>query len=278
MAMIRHLSDSGKEFSEAFEQLCRTRSRWQAWSDFISMSAYSISNAIDSVHREAREADYPRIAERYTDKEMEAVARLLSTTVMALEENPDQDFLGDLYMRMELGNDRAGQFFTPYSVCRLMSEINAGTVEEQVKDKGYITVNDCCVGGGALLIAFANTCKRKGVNYQNHVLFIAQDIDYTVAMMAYIQLSLLGCAGYVVVGDSLSQPLTGHTLYAPMDRITYITPMYCSDMWNMRRLWHGITSLQQPVESPEIIPKNTPKKPNEYIQMSLFDFPEVQDG
>ena len=31
--------------------------------------------------------------------------------------------------------------------------------------------------------------------------------------MCYIQLSLLGCAGYVVVGDTLSNPIEGDVLF-----------------------------------------------------------------
>ena len=33
--------------------------------------------------------------------------------------------------------------------------------------------------------------------------FVAQDIDLTVALTCYVQLTLLGCAGYVIVGNSL---------------------------------------------------------------------------
>ena len=46
------------------------------------------------------------------------------------------------------------------------------------------------------------------INYQNHVLVAAQDIDMTVALMCYIQLSLLGVAGYVKIGNSITDPIT----------------------------------------------------------------------
>lgn len=55
-------------------------------------------------------------------------------------------------------------------------------------------------------MAFANECTRQGVNYQTSVLFVAQDIDLTAGLMCYIQLSLLGCPGYVVIGNTLTEP------------------------------------------------------------------------
>ena len=55
---------------------------------------------------------------------------------MGLDENPDQDFLGELYMNLDLGNEHAGQFFTPYNVCRMMSEMNVSDAKKEVADKG----------------------------------------------------------------------------------------------------------------------------------------------
>lgn len=243
MATIRHSNCVESTFEKDFNFLCRSRGRWKVWSDFVHLSAYSISNAVDSVHREKRESEYLKIAEEYSKEEMGKFACLFSATIMALEKNPDQDFLGDLYMRLELGNERAGQFFTPYNVCCLMADMQMGNVLDKLNNKGYIAVEDCCVGGGAMLVAFANSCRREKVNYHERVLFVGQDIDHTVAMMAYIQLSLLGCPGYIVVGNSLTEPLTGNTLYAPMNRETFVTPFYCSATWNARRMWYGLDSL-----------------------------------
>lgn len=277
MAKIRYINDDQKEFRKDFDILCRTRQRWEVWSDFVHMAAYSISNAVDTIHREKREAEYLKIASHYTTTELEAVARLLSMTVIALEENPNQDFLGELYMRLELGNANVGQFFTPYCVSKMMAVMNVGTATNELEHKGYISVSDCCVGGGAMLVAFANACRDNNVNYQRNVLFVGQDIDHTVGMMAYIQLSLLGCPGYIVIGNSLTEPLTGDPLYAPMERETFITPFYCSAMWNTRRILRTVDAIFKsvPSESVEVpVPKIEPKvkaKISESVQLSIFD-------
>jgi len=82
-----------------------------------------------------------------------------------------------------------------------------------------------------LLIAFADYCKECGISYQQSVLFIAQDIDPLVAFMAYIQLSLLGMSGYVIIGDSLLNPPT-----VPMRSKCDIwyTPFYFVHGFNVR--------------------------------------------
>lgn len=105
-----------------------------------------------------------------------------------------------------------------------------------------MAVNDPACGAGALLIAFANECRRPGhdINFQTSVLFVAQDIDFLAGMMCYIQLSLMGCPGYVVIDDSISHPITGidpHGLIPRDGPNVWYTPMYFRDVWHWRRLW-----------------------------------------
>ena len=38
---------------------------------------------------------------------------MLQEVVIGMDFNQDQDFLGELYMALELGNDHAGQFSRP---------------------------------------------------------------------------------------------------------------------------------------------------------------------
>ena len=232
---IKVRGDASREFVKVFDRLCGARSRWNIWSDFLHLSAYAISNAVDMVHREEREKNYMTIRKGYTEQEMLGFSELFAITVMALEDDPNQDFLGQIYMRLELGNKNTGQIFTPYTVAKLTAEMSVNI--DAIKNKNFAVANDCCVGGGAMLIGLANTLRENDINYQQKVLFVAQDIDQTCVCMAYIQLSLLGCPGYVVAGDSLTKPVTGNPLHAPMDKDVYITPMYLSAEWECRRYY-----------------------------------------
>ncbi len=66
---------------------------------------------------------------------------------------------------------------------------------------------------------------------------MGQDIDPLAAMMSYIQISLLGCPGYIVVGNSLTDSIGGTVLeplsHKPED--IWFTPLYFSDIWAIRR-------------------------------------------
>lgn len=102
-----------------------------------------------------------------------------------------------------------------------------------------MSVSDCACGAGATLIAFANYCLSRDINYQLHVLFIAQDIDYLTACQCYIQMSLLGMPGYVAVGDSLTDPSTSwddRGLLPTKPKRCFFTPMFFSAAWTGRKI------------------------------------------
>ena len=239
------------EFMKIFHSLCGRYGRWEIWQDFIQLAAIEISNAVDSSHAVEREKTYMSIAGRYKPDEMLRFSQMLCEVVDGLDRNPDQDFLGELFMALELSSEHAGQFFTPYHVCRLMAEITGTDLQARVERDGWISVNDCACGAGALLVAFANTCLRQKINYQTSVFFVAQDIDYIVGLMCYIQLSIIGCAGYVVIGDSLLHPSTSldrRGLIPPPGENVWYTPFYFRDVWHYRRVWAQVDLLLQPDE------------------------------
>lgn len=255
---VGHLQDSEKEFLKLFDKLTYSRSAWQVWEDLMTVMACSISNAVDRTPDKfkRRENQYERAIKRLGS--VEIPSQMLGIIIMALEKNPDQDFLGKLYMNLNLGSHWHGQFFTPYNVCQMMAEINFGDgIQAEVERKGYISVCDPCVGAGAMLIAAANAMRRAKVNYQTSAVFVGQDIDRVVAMMAYIQLSLIGCSGYIIIGNSLTAPPTGHVLF-PQDtegQEVWITPLFMHGIWEMRRtkelllgLFGGTATTEKTVE------------------------------
>lgn len=273
---ITGLSTYQKRFIDAFQHLTYKQQSWQVWSDFILMAACAISNRVDLNHFEVREKAYLDTIGRYDAKEQRIFPELLAAVVHALDADPEQDFLGNLFMQLELGNHWKGQFFTPYSLCRAIGEMQAGDLKAVIERKGYISVNDPACGAGALLIAFANAARSIGVNYQNHVLFVAQDIDQTAALMCYIQLSLLGCPGYVVIGDTLSQPATDNLA----GRDVWYTPLYYSEVWHWRRTFKKLDELMKvaPAPASEMIgkpertakPRKRTKELDKPIQLTLF--------
>lgn len=245
--MKKNNASGQSAFAKTIRRLSYKYPTWQVWSDFITAFAIAISDCVDHPHRAEREAMYAKIMGKYTPSEVAVFPELAAEVINALESDPEQDFLGKVYMELELGNHWIGQFFTPYSVCECMAAISAGSALDQIHQKGYITLNDCACGAGATLIAGVHAIrhelieKKSPLNWQNHVLVTAQDIDYTTGLMCYIQLSLLGCSGFVKIGDTFTSPM------APGDNKSnyWYTPMYFSDTWLYRRLFHGMDLLFQ---------------------------------
>lgn len=227
---------AGMIFIKDFMKLAAARSKWTVWDDFITMFACSISNAVDKseIHWKAREKMYMSIVKKYKKDELDIFPQLAAYVIEALDENQEQDFLGELFMNLDLSNEHNGQFFTPYHVCDFMAKItcDAGSVPET----GPITINDLACGAGATLIAAVNELRKiyekRGLNFQNYVFAVAQDIDQNVGLMCYIQLSLLGVAGFVKIGDSLTEPVQSGD-----DLSNYwFTPMHYSSIWTCRRM------------------------------------------
>ena len=262
--------DHQKNFLKIFNGLTGKHSRWEIWEDFVTLTAIEISNSTDKVNATERTKMYQTIISKYSAKERDGMAEMLAEVVMGMEQNPDQDFLGSLYMMCELGNDHAGQFFTPYDVCRCMVEISGGS-DPAAENAGFFSVSDPACGAGALLIAFANLCRRKNICYHDKVLFVAQDIDLIAGLMCYIQLSFLGCAGYVVIGDTLVNPATAYDSRGllpagPQNRIWYM-PLFSTDVWYMRRQIAQMNLLFEPKGEPAKIEKSDIKPAN--LQKSI---------
>lgn len=222
----------GKGFTAHFKELCQRSERWTIWYDFLEMTAIAISNSVDSNHFEQREKQFNKIRARYTDKEYRHFQMMASEMVQDLEERPDQDYLGTMYMELELNDKDHGQVFTPYSLCRMCADHTVMHADEVIAQKGYCTVYDPTVGAGALLIAARNKLNDMGYG-SDQAYFVGQELMHSTAHMAYVQLSLLGCAGVIACGNTLSHPLCFHGL-VPIeteDISVWIMPATYSKAW-----------------------------------------------
>lgn len=227
------------ELIKMFDSLSGTKGTWEVWNDVVTMIAISISNAFDNTERKkVRESQYLNIVKKYTPQEQKIITMIFVEITKKLELNPDQDLLGSLYMDLNMGNKVSGQFFTPYSVCQAMAKVtfNKAYAQKLIENNGYIKVNEPSCGAGANIIAIANEMKKLGVDYQNSVLFVAQDLSLLTALMCYVQLSLIGCAAIVVVGDTLQKPFVINTqTEIELSESVWLTPMYYNENWCIRR-------------------------------------------
>ena len=222
------IEEPSKKFNDTFRSICGRHTGYDVWRDYVVTFVCLISMSVTPEHFDVRKERYEKIRQKYNEREQKLMDELYGITLEVIAVNPDQDFLGATFMSLGYGNKQTGQYFTPYPVSKMMAMIN-GDPETEIADKGYVTVSDPCCGSGGLLVAYANRLRLKHQDIGPVALFHAQDIDYTAAMMAYIQLSLNDCAGYVKVGNSLTDPVVDME-----SESTWVTPMMYHPVWIKR--------------------------------------------
>lgn len=219
--IVQH--DHRRAIAKHIESLGHRHNRWDVFSDFVEMSAISISNGVDLAQREAREERYLQIVKRYTGDELARFPEMFGELVNALEDGFD-DVLGRLFHDLELHNKYQGQFFSPYPLCRMMAEVTLEGVGEKVAAQGFVTLQEPACGSGAMVIAAADAMLAAGLNYQQSMHATLVDVDPKCVHMAYVQLSLLHVPAIVVLGNTLSLEV----------RSQWFTPAHIMGGWTWR--------------------------------------------
>lgn len=230
-----------KAFTTAFNPLTHRYGAWEVWCDFITMLAsfcYFTCADLATETSQKRAEQLIQTMQKYQQDELEQFTKMADILRQALEQNPEQDFLGQLYMSLDFGSSWHGQYFTPWNVAKGMAEMIADGHEEIGKER-FISVGDFSCGAGCPLIAITAIYdgQENRHDYRDTLLFVGQDLDRIVALMCYIQLSFLDCAGYVVIGNSLSNPVKGSLLFPQIEEgeELWFTPMWYSPIWSFRR-------------------------------------------
>lgn len=210
--------DRKKEIIECISGISGKYSSYEVFTDWVRCSALSISNSMDMFHgriwRE-REDTYMETMKKYSKEEQKKIASMFGMLVETFD-NEMSDVLGEIYMKGEMGSKAGGQFFTPYHISRMCADI---AIPKPDKNGKYLIKEPSC-GSGGMIIAVASALKEKGIDYQRKMDVVAQDLDWKVVYMCYIQLSLLGINAVVVQGNTLCEPYIkgyqpGRVLYTP---------------------------------------------------------------
>jgi len=241
LAKYQCTNEQQKEFIRELEKIGGLHTTRDLFLDWVRYTALGISLGGFDTQKEEHIEELNGIVKKYKESELEQFNSLAEIVAKHLKNNTDQDYLGDIYVELGLSNGNRGQIFTPYYISKLMAKL---IYSPDTGAKGYTTASDPCIGSGTLMIAYANCAAENGLSIQDDLLIVGQDIDRTLAMISYIQLSIIGAAGYVSVGNSLLSPVCGTDLFPPYDKEVFITPAFCTGIWELRRLiW--LASIQE---------------------------------
>lgn len=232
-------------FIKTFRQIARRYETFEAWNDFITISACLISNIADKRHFAERDKLWRQTISRYDDKDKELFGSLWAEIAYGLTRHPEEDFLGIRYTELGINSKSLKQEFTPGDLSALMSRlVIRGTVMDVVRKQGYVVIDDpTCGAGGLFLQAIQDAATEitgAGLDWHDHILVTGQDISFVAAMMCYIQLSLVGVAGYIKVGNTITDPMCEKD---SLDSY-WFTPTYFSDTWQWRRAFQLLRKLE----------------------------------
>lgn len=209
-----------QNFIQDFNKLAPHKHRYDLFRDFVTISAISIYNAMAKDER--YEAEYLEIIGQYEKEEAMQLAKLFADVVMMLDPQPS-DVLGEIYMGMGLGNAKTGQYFTPFYMAEVMSEITLGD-ELSNMTKPFWKLHEPSCGSGVMVLAFAKKLIAKGHNPGEKMWACCIDLDRMAALMCYIQLSLWNIPAIVHVGNSLTNE----------HRESFATPAHHLGFWDMK--------------------------------------------
>lgn len=258
----------------------RDRDHYTVIRDFFELSAISIRNNFDHGPEHANlEKRYTEIAQCYKKEYLEGFAMALGMLGKKIHDAvngnaPFADWAGELYMDSGTSDDKAGQFFTPYSVSQCMARINFPKDEVRAKlgsdPNRVLTIYEPTCGAGGLIVAAIDALNEAGVNYSWNVFVDCGDNDLRCVHMTYVTLSLLGVPAVVRLGDALMMEY----------RQAWFTPAYLMAWPHFkaqigRGKYPNSATVPKSSEPPEKPQEAAPEPPKEETQELATAFSET---
>lgn len=139
------------------------------------------------------------------------------------------DLFGQLYEQMFLLKSKAssnGQFFTPDSLCMLMSVITDAEGEEKESNRELVMINDPACGSARTLLAHFMKKTHDNPALAGRYYYEAADIDLPTCKMAACNMMIHGMQGRVVCQDQLLLPTPTAIFYINEVRYPFPSGMY----------------------------------------------------
>ena len=103
------IDQARRQFISVFRDTARSLRRWEVFSDFITLAASELDMARIRTPENIEQSR--KICAKYSESDISNLHTLFCLMVCALEAK-FHDFLGAIFMELELGDDRNGQYFS----------------------------------------------------------------------------------------------------------------------------------------------------------------------
>lgn len=114
----------------------------------------------------------------------------------------ERDLFGEYLELKNMTSQKNGQFFTPMSICKMMSMM---VQEDSLERSEPITVSDCTCGSGRMMIAHALNASETDAHYHPaKYKYYNQDIDHKSFVFTTLNAALRNLWSVNVWGDTLA--------------------------------------------------------------------------
>lgn len=198
----------------------------QALRNFISAAFYALKKRVSTPDvADQCEEQYMKIVELCRYKEsMTTIAHMMGSMTLCIQETMS-DFMGPVFMEL-MADSHRGQFFTPDSVCDLMSELTLSGIKDTLHTQSHVWIDEPACGAGAMVLSACRYLVRSGHDHTTKAMFRLADLDQTAYMIAYIQMELAGVSAVINHQNTLTLELfdTTYTSHLLMNQSLLQSP------------------------------------------------------
>ena len=189
--------------------------------DFVIIFAITIKNSV--LYEQDDEDIYLGIIKKYEKSEIEYFIKMICELINIYYSTKEiKDVLGEIYGQIGAISRASQQFFTPNYIAKAIGKMSIS--ESEINNREYIKIYDPACGSGVLTLSYMDGLKNNNIDYKNKTLTVARDIDFICVCMTYIQFSIYGIPGIVVLGN---------TLINEVNKIFY-TPEFALGEWDKK--------------------------------------------
>lgn len=174
-------------YMRTYEHFCRSLAIWQAALDQVKMAEW---------------------LEICTGMEhgLDPLSQALSVLLFEASSHYE-DLLGSVYMMLEQGEKRLGQYFTPFPVAQLMAAVTLSDLRPLEPRQAPMNILEPACGSGVMILAAAEYIEQRspGMIARGEVQFFGVDRDPVCVAMCNLNMRLHGIGRVVTLAPDLTE-------------------------------------------------------------------------
>ncbi len=165
------------------------------------------------------EKELEQITKKYSKKDIDIFDKLLELFDKVIQQNPTEDFLGDLLLKANILNgEMSTENIFPKTIKQYQQEevFSKKDVTSYIKKTGFLSIFDETYSGGRKSIATADSITKLGIDKKD-IFFLIHEKNPIYAYLTYLNVSLRDLSGVVKEIDPITKE----------EKQALFTPVFC---------------------------------------------------